>query len=969
MPIRRFLWVLLTGLCGFNTVAAQSKYHVSLIDTETGLAQSTVYSMAKDTQGFVWFGTAQSLSRFDGSQVKNYDPQGLIPQSRMVRAIVEDKNTDLWLGLGHCLVRFDRKAAQFIPVKIRTKANIDFLRGWPLAIKGTTIWCISLITKEVFSYDYQTRQKVVFLTKIPFLIDNDNFFNGSFYDQRAALWLHLTEGVMRFDLNTYQTQHFFSRNSRNVAGLPMAFHSVSLQKDTAVLANNRITIALPIKGDGQVSTTKKLGVFNAAPNSIVTLPNAYYDFMRDFGDGLIWIRRSFGVFKLNPLLPKFQKVTQATHGTFNNEASVRSMISLNDSIVRIGNSFNYWYNRRTKTIQKAPPTHALSAAIGRLAAPPSGGQTGLAGAAWVATTRKGLAFYDVQKNTLAYFPNADTLKPENRFANILFKVVEISPNALLVSSESGLFVFRKKTRTYHRIPYFGTQMGRYPFQDRTGRLYISNDNLHVGRLKDTAWVLEKKLPQSHRFRNGFEDTLNHVVWGATTDGAKMINPKDWSVRRWTTQDGLNDHYIYDVLVDKQGKVWMSTNRGISRLDLKTKKIDNFKLSDGLQSLEFNSNTAHIAPDGEFFFGGVRGFNHFYPDEVQFNTKIPTPILTDFKIRENSTPLPRQTTKNAPFSLEATQNSFSLDYSAIDYFSNGQNSYQYRFLGLDSSWVNVGNQTTARFGQVPAGDYTFEVKAANSDGVWNPTPARLHLTVLPQPWETLWFRAAMLLLLGAGAYGFYRYRLFTIRQRQLSELAVMVKTQESERMRFAQDLHDGLGANLSAIKLVLGLIESPQDRPFKEKSEALLNESLDDLRRLIHAMSPRSLERLGLAKAIQEMGIIMQQTSHIAVEITAEDFPEQLSQDYQINLFRIAQELFQNAIKHAHATRITLTLRRLPQSLQLHYTDNGRGFDPAQLSTKGNGLANLQTRTELLQGTCSIASTPNEGTQVTVEVPF
>lgn len=961
MLIRPILGGLLISVFCCLKAVAQQKYHVSLIDTETGLSQSTVYSMAKDSKGFVWFGAAQSLSRFDGSKIKNYVPQPIAPNSRMIQRIVEDSKGDLWLNVGDCLARFDFKTERFVPVKVRTATGVDFLRGWPLAVRGTTIWCISPTTQEVFSYNYQTHKKVVFLTKIPFLIDNDNFFNGSLYDQRSSLWLHLTEGVLRFDINTHQSQHFFSRHPHNRAGAATVFHSVSFHRDSVILANNSHGIAMLIDGS-QHRVIKPLGAFNAIPNSIITLPEAHYDFVRDFGDGLIWIRRSFGVFKLSPLLPKFQKVTQTTHGAFDNEASVRSMVSLNDSIVRVGmSSSNYWYNRRTKIIQKAPKSYALSGVIGR----PFQTQGGY----WVATTKKGLAYYDSAKNKLSYFSNPDTLQPEDRFANILFKVVATSPTTLLVSSESGLFIFRKKTRTYHRIPYFGKQRGRYPFQDHTGRLYISNENLYVGRLRDTVWIPEKTLPLTHRFRNGFEDTLHQVIWGATTDGAKMISLRDWSVRRWTTKDGLNDDYIYDILVDKQGKVWMSTNRGISRLDLTTQKIDNFKLGDGLQSLEFNSNTAHIAPEGEFFFGGVRGFNHFYPEEVRFNTHLANPILTDFKVSEKPFKLSAQIGEVKKIELNATESTFSIDFSAIDHFSNGQNTFQYRLKGLDNRWIQANQQTTARFVQVPAGTYIFEVKAANSDGIWNNNPARLIIKVLPQLWETIWFRAIMLLLLIMGMYGLYRYRIYVVQEQQRKEMAVMVQTQEAERMRFAQDLHDGLGANLSAIKLVLGLIDQPEARIFKEKSMVLLNESLDDLRRLIHAMSPRSLERLGLVKALQEMGIIMQQTTSITVEISAYNVPEVLPEEMQINLFRIVQELFQNTLKHAQATQVTVELHGLPQELELHYTDNGRGFDTTQMVTAGNGLSNLQKRAYLLQATFELQSAPNEGMTVSVRVPY
>jgi signal transduction histidine kinase/3-oxoacyl-(acyl-carrier-protein) synthase len=551
---------------------------------------------------------------------------------------------------------------------------------------------------------------------------------------------------------------------------------------------------------------------------------------------------------------------------------------------------------------------------------------------------------------------------------MLFKVIETSPTTLLVSSESGLFVFQKKRRSYHRIPYFGLNRGRFPFMDATGRLYISNDNLHVGRLRDTAWIPEKTLPVTHRFRNGFEDTLHHVIWGSTTNGAKMINPRDWSVRLWNKKDGLNDAYIYDVLVDKQGKVWFSTNRGISRLDLKTKKIDNFKLSDGLQSNEFNSNTAHIAPDGEFFFGGVRGFNHFYPEEVQINTQLATPILTDFKVKEKPFKLPVVIGETSQIQLSADNNTFSIEYSAIDYLSNGQNTYQYRLIGLDSTWIQANRQTNPLFIQVPAGKYIFEVKAANSDGIWNAEPTRLFIEIAPQLWETIWFRAAMLVLLLAGLYGFYRYRLYVIKQQQRKEMAVMVETQEAERMRFAQDLHDGLGANLSAMKMVLGLLNDPASLPIKAKTEYLLKESIDDLRQLIHAMSPRSLARLGLVKAVQELSILINQSSKVEVQVLSEDFPENLPDEMQLNLYRMVQELFQNALKHAHATHITLKLEQNSGSLMLYYTDNGCGFDIVA-HTSGNGLSNLHTRSQLLNGTLDIKSVVGEGTMVRVEVPF
>ena len=231
---------------------------------------------------------------------------------------------------------------------------------------------------------------------------------------------------------------------------------------------------------------------------------------------------------------------------------------------------------------------------------------------------------------------------------------------------------------------------------------------------------------------------------------------------------------------------------------------------------------------------IRDSNYFDPNEIELNQHYPEVRCWKMSfVNEKSTTI--YLDKQAQLPLKPEQSSFSIDYSAIDYLSNGQNTYQYRLKGLDNRWSQARQQTTVQFVQVPAGKYTFEVKAANSDGVWNPVPTALQIEIAPQLWETIGFRAAMLLLLLVGIYGFYRYRLYGIVQQQRRELAVMVQTQEAERMRFGQDLHDGLGANLSAMKMVLGLLNDPASLPIKAKTEYLLNESIDDLRQLIHCL--------------------------------------------------------------------------------------------------------------------------------------
>lgn len=970
MHLLRYIKVLCIMLAGgllYCPAEAQKKYFVTQIDSEIGMPQSSVYTMMKDSKGFVWLGTAQSLSRFDGNKVRNFTSLSRgygLTMGRMVRSIVEDADTHLWLSISDALVKFDRKRERFTFFRQRIGENLEPIIGWPMAIKGTKVWCIVPNTGELFHYDYQSHKKRVILTNVPFFKDSYLLLNRTVFDGKSGLWVHLTEGLMYVNLHTGRTSYFFSRHPRNQAGKPTSAVGLKVKNDTLYVETGSNILALHIPS-GRYETLPNPPILSGSHNSVVALSATQSVSFTDFGDGIFWIQRPHGIYKLSPVLPKFNKITPITHPEFNGETSVRSINAMNDSIVRIGTrQNNYLYNRRSKQFLQAPSSNVLISTVGRLTPTRNGDY-------WLLSS-KGLCLYTARTRTTACFTNPDTLTPETKWANSIFKVIETSPNALLVSTESGLFVFNKQDKKYRRIPFFGNYLRRFPLQGREGRLYITMDStLHIGRLNGTVWVPETTPKQGYFFRNGFEDTLHQVIWGAAWNGLKMIRKKDWSIKIWTKKDGLIDQYIYDVLVDKIGDVWFSTNKGISRLNLKTEKIDNFRLSDGLQSLEFNSNTAHIAADGEFFFGGVRGFNHFYPEEITINTRPAIPILTDFKVREQPFKLPAQVDETFDIQLSAEDNTFSIDYSAIDFFSSGQNTYQYRLAGLDDHWINADAQTTARFGQVPPGSYTFEVKVANNDGIWNNTPRRLRIVVPPPMTGTLWFRALMILLLLAGLYGLYRYRLFQVYQKQRLELEVTMKTQEAERQRFAIELHDGIGANLATLKLYLSALENPKapSKELSQRASLLLDTSFVELRQLIHNLSPRTLTQLGLVEAIRKITVDISQSHqqlHIAFE--HDELPESMEEIKSINLYRIIQELLQNTLKHAQATQISIELRHLNHQFQLHYHDNGRGFLPTQ-TTHGNGLTNIESRVMLLNGKLHIDTAPGQGFTIRIEIPL
>ena len=281
-----------------------------------------------------------------------------------------------------------------------------------------------------------------------------------------------------------------------------------------------------------------------------------------------------------------------------------------------------------------------------------------------------------------------------------------------------------------------------------------------------------------------------------------------------------------------------------------------------------------------------------------------------------------------------------------------------------------NETYCQLHQSSTGDYTFKVIGSNNDGVWNKEGASVKITILPPWWGTWWFRTLLILLLIGGVYGLFRYRLAQQMERREAEIRASLMAQEAERQRFSRELHDGVGANLSLLKMYLSSL-GDKDVPkgeLRERSEKLLAGSVDEIRRLIHDMHPRNLKEMGLVNAVDDMVHLINLVNRLKIDFTSENIPNLLSENVEINFFRIVQELLQNAVKHSQATHVKLNLTSRGDILLLTYTDDGLGFD-TKISTAGNGLLNIRNRVTLLKGEIEIISSKSSGMEAKITVPL
>jgi ligand-binding sensor domain-containing protein/GAF domain-containing protein len=316
--------------------------------------------------------------------------------------------------------------------------------------------------------------------------------------------------------------------------------------------------------------------------------------------------------------------------------------------------------------------------------------------------------------------------------------------------------------------WIGTTQGLYRLDAKTGAVdRFENDPLDPASLS------------SNEIHSIWEDRAGRLWFGTWQGGINQFDQATGKFTRYTVKDGLPNNTIYCILEDGSGALWLSTNNGLSRFDpaatllAATSRVvgrfRNYDVGDGLQSNEFNTGSCSSSSEGEFFFGGVNGFNAFFPDRITDSAGV-SPVVLASLTREGQNLSPNQAVEGLrALTLLWPENSFEFEFATLSYAQPGKNLYAYMLTPFETTWTEVGNRRFGSYTNLPGGQYTLHMKGANNAGVWNEEGAQLQITVIPPFWQTWPFRGALLLVAALLAAGAYRWRVASIenRSRQLA----------------------------------------------------------------------------------------------------------------------------------------------------------------------------------------------------------
>ena len=463
-------------------------------------------------------------------------------------------------------------------------------------------------------------------------------------------------------------------------------------------------------------------------------------------------------------------------------------------------------------------------------------------------------------------------------------------------------------------------------------------------------------------------------------------------------EGLAHDAANALLLDSQGDAWVSTDDGLARIAGDTLAVTQLHGADGVGIRSYWTNAAAVTPQGELVFGGVGGFTVIRPQ--------------DAKARRNGAGAPSAPTASSPpkspiilstsndllvpagTALEPTQRALQVTFALLDYAAPDRARYAYRLQGLEQAWTDSSpDSRTARYTNLPPGDYALEVKAADHTGKWVEATWPVHVE---RAWhETVPARAAFALATLVLAAFLVRLRTRML-ERRTAELGAIVASRteqledrtrqleasreairdlgahnaralEEERKRVARELHDELGQQIAALNFEVGVMgaRSNAGSPPLPREWGDLRGRVGGLaasmRRLVADLRPIALDA-GVDAALEWLAAEFTRSTGVPCQVDIDRGSRDLKPDVAIVVFRVAQEALNNVGRHADARRVSVTLRLAGKHWQLTVVDDGRGFDPKHRHA-GYGLLGMEERAGLIGGSLEISTRPGGGTSV------
>ncbi len=1024
-----------------------------------GLSSNRVNYIFEDSDGFMWFGTEDGLTKYDGYSCTVYrnDPNNATSiRYNTIDVIVEDTlSKNLIIATPGGLVYFDQSIEEFRTIfdkELRISNRRNFGISSMVFDQNNYLWIDS--PKGLFRADLENMAITNYFVKYPEVAKS--FLNSNIISltclNDGIIGIGHEEGLELFDpvTNTITSFHpeaqikdveaIFRDNNMgmwigsNVSGLyyfpnPDQDSFRHFSKESGHLLENRVhgiiemetgSLVIIVRDGGLHIYNQKLKQFNNYIPDIhddKSINSKAVISLTKSSQGIIWIGTyNSGVNYIDQKNKKFEhfKVDFSQNGLFNN--NIRALYEDREGYIWIGTKEEGGlsrFDRRTKTFKNYKQTDQAEGlnddyifSISELDSDHL----------LIGTFTNGMAVFNKKTETFRYYVN-DLVNPSSINRDRIHVIYRDLESRIWVGGQSFLQEFEPISGNFRTIP-----------EVRSAKCMEDEDmeKIWVGTSINGVYLFNKTENSFKHFRYDPEDNntilSNEIfalkkdtkgrLWIGTKHGLCFLDTSNDSITRFTEQEGLPSNWICGIELDNDGNVWISTINGLSKLDQDNWVFHNFDVDDGLQGNEFESYVSLKTRDGQMLFGGRNGFNMFVPEEIIDNTKMPTIVLTGFKIYnkevpigQDGSPLGNVISRTDKLKLKHNQSAITIEYTALNYTSSEKNRYKYLLDGFDKEWIDAGFSRNAIYTNIPPGNYTFNVIASNNDGYWNEKGVALNIEVLPPPWKTNIAYLVYVLILVGSFLLIRRTLVIRINQKQLIEF----ERKEKQRIQELNQLKLRFFTNIShEFRTPLSLISGPLEKLMTYKSDNdeqkyLLKLMQNNVKRLLllinELMDFRKAENAKLKLHVSQndpqkiVAEIIQCFNDIILDNDINlqfnsDLPEKKEYWFDNTIIdKVLFNLLSNALKYTpRGGRITIDLKLNQEHLEISVSDTGKGIlkedlegiferffqvensSDSNIKGSGIGLSFSKRLIEVHHGTIEVESLVNIGSRFSVHFP-
>ncbi|MCB0284140.1 MAG: histidine kinase [Calditrichaeota bacterium] len=921
----------------------------------TSVSSDDIISLYEDRHGYIWVGTwSGGLNRFDPDteefhQFKHDSGDSLSISNDVVYAMCEDKSGRLWIGTENGLNRFvpendpGNTSGRSYFVKYfkqegnKFSINNNNIRSLYQDSRGR-LW----IGANEGGLHYYQQEKDRFIRLEEVTRDGSTSIINILEDEKNNLWVATWGGGLK-------KVQVIESDKNEVIGLRINVFRYDANNKNSISSNSIWSLEKDKTGNLWIGTYDGLNMFDPVgkkfyryyhdPRNTNTISSDKISAIKLDRSGVLWIGTfRGGIDRIVPGLAQFE------HFLYN-PFDPRSLIDKEVTALLQDKQDNIWvgtisgitridkkndqYRYHRFQFKKVNPKNKMDNYITTMVEDEKGN-------IWVGT-HNGLNCIRTDGSVSHY--DLPILPDENEQGNIITSLLVDKNGWLWVGTIThGLNLFDTKTGIFTSFTHdqndsasLSTNYVVSLYEDRQGTIWVGT---YSGLDKLMLMSPSSGQPQVsfHRFLatvNGgqitdnifslYEDSRNNM-WIGTNAGLIFYNRKDKTTRKFDETTGLPNNVICGILEDNDKNLWVSTFKGIFKLNTIDYSVNNYYTLHGLQGNIFSPGAFFKNSDGKMMFGGLNGFNAFYPENVTRYDQPPPVVITSFKVFDEELELGKRISDVQEIVLTYDQNFFTITFAALDYRLPERNQFYYYLEGFDRDWVYNETKNYASYTNLDPDEYVFHVRGSNSNGIWNNTGATLRLVITPPWWQTWWMKS----ISGVSILTILLFIIFLIQKNEKGKTEINKKISELKLQALRAQMNPHFIFNtINSIQYFISCNDRESAFMYLSKFSKLMRQTLDNSAKSRISVK-RELEALSLYMDLQKLRF-------------ENKFEYQIDVDPQIDVHNfeiptmLIQPYIENAINHGISKKknqghIHVFLNRENNNLHCIVEDDGIGIN-------------------------------------------